>query len=75
MSEFLRKEQRDGEINHQENREDESSRRNPIHVHGLPQLLAGLDVEKRHGEENDGVEQHQCVLHAGVPFFNLTSAG
>jgi hypothetical protein len=30
---------------------------------GLPQLVACLDVEKRQGEENGGVEQHQQILH------------
>jgi hypothetical protein len=30
---------------------------------GLPQLLARLDVEKRHGEEDDGEDQHQKILH------------
>jgi hypothetical protein len=30
---------------------------------GLPQLLAGLDVEKRQGEENYGEQQHHNILH------------
>jgi hypothetical protein len=29
----------------------------------LPQLLACLDVEKRHGKENYGEEQHNQILH------------
>jgi hypothetical protein len=58
MSEFLREKQRDGEIAKQKDGENEAGCRDPIHVHGLPQLLAGLDVEKRQGEENNGVEQH-----------------
>jgi hypothetical protein len=29
----------------------------------LPQLLACLDVEKRHGEEDNGEEQHHYILH------------
>ena len=58
ISEFLREKQRDGEIAEQENRNNERSCRNPIAMHGLPQFLARLDVEKRHGEENNGVEQH-----------------
>jgi hypothetical protein len=33
-------------------------------LHGdLPQLLAGLDVEERHGEEDYGEQQHECILH------------
>jgi len=39
-------------------------------VHGLPQLLARLDVEKRHGEENHGEQQHDSILHAGSPLFD-----
>jgi hypothetical protein len=30
----------------------------------LPQLVAGHDVEKRHGEEDCGVCEHQDILHA-----------
>jgi hypothetical protein len=29
----------------------------------LPQLLAGLDVKKRHDEEGRGEKQHQKILH------------
>src|ERR1017187_10477751 len=32
----------------------------------LPQLLACLDVEKRHGEENYGEQYHHCILHLRV---------
>src|ERR1039458_8370681 len=67
ISEFLREKQRDGEIHHEKNRENQSDCRDPIHVHGLPQLFACLDVEKRHGEENGGEEQHDCVLHTRSP--------
>jgi hypothetical protein len=63
MSEFLREKHCDGEIDQQEDRENQSDCRNPIRVHGLPQPLASLDVEKRHGEENCGEQQHECVLH------------
>jgi hypothetical protein len=35
----------------------------------LPQLLARLDVEKRHGEKDYGEQQHHCVLHSGSPLF------
>jgi hypothetical protein len=34
---------------------------------GLPQLLARLDVEKRHGEKDYGEQQHHCVLHSDSP--------
>jgi hypothetical protein len=29
----------------------------------LPQLVACLDVENRHGEEDYGEQQHQSILH------------
>ena len=32
-------------------------------MHGLPQLLACLDVEERHGKENYGEQQHRYILH------------
>jgi hypothetical protein len=36
----------------------------------LPQLLAGLDVEKRHGEEDDGEQQHVDILHGQLSGFS-----
>jgi hypothetical protein len=30
---------------------------------GLPQLLAGLYVQKGHAKENGGVEKHREILH------------
>jgi hypothetical protein len=75
ISEFLREKQRDGEIHHEKNRENQSGRRYPIHVHGLPQLFACLDVEKRQGEKNGGEQQHHCVLHAGSPSTSQYQAG
>jgi hypothetical protein len=71
ISEFLREKQRDGEIHHEKNRKNQSGRRNPIHVHGLPQLFARLDVKKRQGKENGGEKQHDCVLHATSPVLPL----
>jgi hypothetical protein len=37
--------------------------------------MAGLDVEKRHAEENHGEHQHQGILHAITPSFLLRRAG
>jgi hypothetical protein len=62
MSELLRIEQRGGEVDEQQDRKQESDYSHE--VHGLPQLLTGLDVEKGHGEENDGEEEHCEILHA-----------
>jgi hypothetical protein len=67
ISEFLREKQRDGEINQQQNGKDESDCAHKMNVHSLPQLLAGLDVEKRHGEKNHGEQQHQRILHQKLP--------
>jgi len=42
-------------------------------VHGLPQLLACLDVEKRHGEEGHGEQEHYDILHSESPKCSQTS--
>jgi hypothetical protein len=67
MSELLREQHCEGEVDEQENRKKQAGGRNPIHVHGLPQVLTGLDVEKRHGKENGGEQHHDRVLHFGTP--------
>jgi hypothetical protein len=36
---------------------------------GSPQLLAGLDVEKRQGEENYREQQHHYILHCNSRSF------
>lgn len=61
MSKLLRVKQGDGEIDEQQ--DGAKKRECGDKVHGLPQLLTGPDVEKGHGEEDDGVEQHCDVLH------------
>jgi hypothetical protein len=50
ISEFLREKQREDKVTQQEDGKNECDYRDPIH--GLPQLLARLDVEKRQDEEN-----------------------
>jgi hypothetical protein len=61
MSEFLREEQGDSQVAQQKDGKDE---RDPgDEIHGLPQLLACLDVEKRQAEENCGEKQHRDILH------------
>jgi hypothetical protein len=62
MSELLRIEQGGSEVNEQQDRKQKSDYRHE--VHGLPQLLTGLDVEKGHGEESGGEEEHGEILHA-----------
>jgi hypothetical protein len=52
-------------MNQQHEGEKQRDSRNPIH--GLPQLVACLDVEKRHGEEDGGVDEHQQILHRRTP--------
>jgi hypothetical protein len=62
MSELLRIKQRGGEVNEHQDRKQESHYGDE--VHGLPQLLTGLDVKKGHGEKNGGEEKHREILHA-----------
>jgi hypothetical protein len=61
MSEFLREEQGNGQVTQKQNGKNEGSYSNEIH--GLPQLLASFDVEKRQAEENCREEQHRHILH------------
>jgi hypothetical protein len=61
MSEFLRIKQGNGQIAEQQNRKDECNCRNQIH--GLPQLLACLHVEKGNAKENHREEEHRYILH------------
>src|SRR5579863_7779187 len=62
MSEFLRVKQRGCEVNEHQDRKQE--RDDGDEIHGLPQLLTGLDVQKGRGKENSGVEKHGEILHA-----------
>jgi hypothetical protein len=34
---------------------------------GLPQFVAGVDVEERHDEEDHGEQEHESILHAKTP--------
>jgi hypothetical protein len=61
MSESLRVKQGGSEIDEHQDRKQECD--DGDNVHGLPQLLTGLDVQKGHGKENDGVEKHREILH------------
>jgi hypothetical protein len=73
ISEFLRVKHRDCEIDQQEDGEDKTDGADDVEVHGLPQLLACLDVEKRQGEEGYGEQQHHCVLHSRSPVFSASA--
>ncbi|MGA9585058.1 MAG: hypothetical protein WBQ95_07000, partial [Terracidiphilus sp.] len=64
MSEFLRIEQRGAEVNQQQDRKQKSDYSDE--VHGLPQLLTGLYVQKGSGKENGGEEEHREILHAST---------
>ena len=64
MSELLRIEQRGSEVNKQQDRKQQSHYRDE--VHGLPQLLTGLDIQKGHGKENCSKEKHDEILHARI---------
>jgi hypothetical protein len=58
MLELLREEQGGREVGQQEDRQDQSDEGSGVDWHGLPQLLARLDVEKRQDEENYSEKQH-----------------
>jgi hypothetical protein len=63
MSEFLREEQGDGQVSKQQDGQNQDNDGDDVGLHGLPQLLASLDVEKRQGEENYREQQHRYILH------------
>jgi hypothetical protein len=65
MSEFLREKQGEGQITekqHGQNQGNDCGDR--VGLHGLPQLLAGLDVKERQAEENYREQQHRHILHS-----------
>jgi hypothetical protein len=57
MLELLREKQGGDEVAEQQNRQNQ--RESSDDIHGLPQLLASLDVEKRQAKENYGEQQHR----------------
>jgi len=61
ISQFLREEQSEGQMNKQNNSKNE--RDHGKQIHALPQLVACLDVEKRQAKENRREQQHRCILH------------
>jgi hypothetical protein len=61
--ELLREEQGDGQVSKQKNGQNQGNCGDDVGLHGLPQLLAALDVEKRQGEEYDREQQHRYILH------------
>jgi hypothetical protein len=63
MSEFLREKQGDDQVTKQEDGQNERNDGNDVGLHGLPQLLACLDVKKRQSEENYREQQHHYILH------------
>jgi hypothetical protein len=66
MLELLRIEQGESQISQQKDGENQRDCGDNVNVHGgLPQLLAGLDVEKRQDEEDYSEGEHDCILHFG----------
>jgi hypothetical protein len=61
--ELLRKKQGQDKVAKKQDGENQHNNRD--RTHGLPQLLACLDVEKRQGEENYREQQHRYILHRG----------
>jgi hypothetical protein len=66
MLELLRIEQGDSQIGQQKDGKNQGDYGDNVNLHdGLPQLLAGLDVEKRQDEEDSGEDEHDYILHIG----------
>jgi hypothetical protein len=63
MSEFLRKQQSGSKISEQQHGQHKSNGGDGVDWHGLPQLVAGLDVGKADGKEDGGEGEHDNVLH------------
>jgi hypothetical protein len=57
MLELLREKQGGDEVAEQQH--GQNQRNSSDDIHGLPQLLASLDVEKRQAKENYGEQQHR----------------
>jgi hypothetical protein len=66
ISEFLREKQGNGQVTKQEYGQNQGNDGDDVGLHGLPQLLACLDVEKRQAEENYREQQHRHILHSGL---------
>jgi hypothetical protein len=62
MSELLRIEQGCDQVAKQEHSDDDDCECGD--AHGLPQLLAGCDIQQRDSEEANGEDDHQKVAHA-----------
>src|ERR1017187_3760002 len=63
ISELLREEQGNGQVSEQQDGQNQRNHGDDVDLHGLPQLLACLDVEKRQAEENYREQQHRPILH------------
>src|ERR1039457_6031257 len=63
ISELLREKQGDGQVTKQQDGQNQGNGGDDVGLHGLPQLLAALDVEKRQGEEYNREQQHRYILH------------
>jgi hypothetical protein len=63
MSEFLRVQQGEGQVTQQEYGKNERDCGDHIDLHGLPQLLACLDVQECHDKKDNGKQQHHYILH------------
>jgi hypothetical protein len=70
MLKLLREQQGEGEITEQQNGKENGDHGQQWKMHGLPQLLAGFDVEEGHDEECGGEREHDGVLHNLPPGLN-----
>ncbi|MGD0732907.1 MAG: hypothetical protein ABR956_16705 [Terracidiphilus sp.] len=63
MLELLREEQGENQVTEEQDGQNQRNDSDEVDLHGLPQLLASLDVEKRQDEKNHGEQQHHNILH------------
>jgi hypothetical protein len=74
ISELLREKQGEGKVAKQEDRHNERNDSDEINLHWrLPQLLTGLDVEKRQAKENHCEKQHRSILQQSLHYGSLSS--
>jgi hypothetical protein len=59
MSKLLREEQGESQVSQQQDGKNQGNGGDDVDLHGLPQLLAGLDVEERQDEESYREQEHR----------------
>jgi hypothetical protein len=74
MLELLREEQGESQVAKKEDGQDQRDYRDDVNLHWrLPQLLAGLDVEKGQYEKNNCEKQHRSILQEALHSWSRSS--